>query len=152
MSDALASVQQAVAALLATVTSGTVGGVVPQVTSTLTSLVNLAVSTVLGGGLPAPDPADLPTLPALPVAPPELPVAPPVTAPELPLPARSTRTPVPVRSHRAGTGVCDRQIAPARTDRVQYREILPPGVSGTPTSRYRSRTMYRIRPRALYGT
>ncbi|MEU1225025.1 hypothetical protein [Streptomyces sp. NPDC005828] len=92
VSDALASVEKAVAGLLAAVTSGDAGGVVPQVTSTLTSLVNLAVSTVLGSGLPAPDLAGLPTLPQLPVAAPELPVEPPVAAPELPveppLPAR----------------------------------------------------------------
>ncbi|MER7533297.1 hypothetical protein ABTX77_00730 [Streptomyces sp. NPDC097704] len=88
VSDALASVEKAVAGLLAAVTSGDAGGVVPQVTSTLTSLVNLAVSTVLGSGLPTPDLAGLPALPQLPVTPPELPVA----APELPvtppLPAR----------------------------------------------------------------
>lgn len=89
--DALATVEKAVAALLAAVTSGDAGGVVPQVTATLTSLVNLAVSTVLGSGLPAPDLAGLPALPALPVttpelpvAPPELPVAPPAAVPELP--------------------------------------------------------------------
>ncbi|MFC9337990.1 hypothetical protein ACFT0G_00790 [Streptomyces sp. NPDC057020] len=96
--DALATVEKAVAALLAAVTSGDAGGVVPQVTATLTSLVNLAVSTVLGSGLPAPDLAGLPALPALPVtvpelpaappelpaAPPELPAAPPAAVPELP--------------------------------------------------------------------
>ncbi|MEU2074645.1 hypothetical protein [Streptomyces sp. NPDC013489] len=79
--DALATVEKAVAALLAAVTSGDAGGVVPQVTATLTSLVNLAVSTVLGSGLPAPD---LPGLPALPVTTPELPVAPPAAVPGLP--------------------------------------------------------------------
>ncbi|MFF7437667.1 hypothetical protein [Streptomyces sp. NPDC008122] len=92
VSDALASVEKAVAGLLAAVASGDAGGVVPQVTSTLTSLVDLAVSTVLGSGLPAPDLAGLPTLPQLPVTAPELPVEPPVAAPELPvappLPAR----------------------------------------------------------------
>ncbi|MFB6531490.1 hypothetical protein [Streptomyces sp. NPDC056399] len=89
--DALATVEKAVAALLAAVTSGDAGGVVPQVTATLTSLVNLAVATVLGSGLPAPDLAGLPALPALPVtapelpaAPPELPAAPPAAVPELP--------------------------------------------------------------------
>ncbi|MFE0645475.1 hypothetical protein ACFW2Y_28285, partial [Streptomyces sp. NPDC058877] len=55
VSEALAGVEEAVAALLAAVTSGDAAGVVPQVTSTLTSLVNLAVATVLGSGLPAPD-------------------------------------------------------------------------------------------------
>ncbi|MFC9591783.1 hypothetical protein ACFTUC_18600 [Streptomyces sp. NPDC056944] len=97
--DALASVEKAVAALLASVTSGDAGGVVPQVTSTLTSLVDLAVATVLGSGLPAPDLAGLPALPALPVtapevpvAAPELPVDPPVAAPDLPV-----KPPLPVR-------------------------------------------------------
>ncbi|MEU3687363.1 hypothetical protein [Streptomyces narbonensis] len=88
--DALATVEKAVAGLLAAVTSGDAGGVVPQVTATLTSLVNLAVATVLGSGLPAPDLAGLPTLPALPVAVPELPVDPPelpVDPPELPVDA-----------------------------------------------------------------
>ncbi|WP_369146188.1 hypothetical protein [Streptomyces sp. R44] len=85
VSDALASVEKAVAGLLAAVTSGDAGGVVPQVTSTLTSLVNLAVATVLGSGLPAPDLPGLPKLPALPVTAPELPVDPPVAAPELPV-------------------------------------------------------------------
>ncbi|MFF5918276.1 hypothetical protein ACFY8C_08020 [Streptomyces flavochromogenes] len=97
--DALATVEKAVAALLAAVTSGDAGGVVPQVTATLTSLVNLAVATVLGSGLPAPDLAGLPALPTLPVTapelpvdPPELPVDPPVDVPELPVAA-----PLPVR-------------------------------------------------------
>lgn len=86
--DALATVEKAVAALLAAVTSGDAGGVVPQVTATLTSLVNLAVATVLGSGLPAPDLPGLPALPALPVTAPELPVDPPelpVDPPELPV-------------------------------------------------------------------
>ncbi|MEU7071891.1 hypothetical protein AB0B30_25535 [Streptomyces narbonensis] len=86
--DALATVEKAVAGLLAAVTSGDAGGVVPQVTATLTSLVNLAVATVLGSGLPAPDLAGLPALPALPVGVPELPVDPPelpVDPPELPV-------------------------------------------------------------------
>ncbi|WP_234285471.1 hypothetical protein [Streptomyces venezuelae] len=92
VTDALATVEKAVAGLLAAVTSGDAGGVVPQVTATLTSLVNLAVATVLGSGLPAPDLAGLPQLPSLPVAvpelpvdPPALPVDPPVAAPELPV-------------------------------------------------------------------
>ncbi|MER5204620.1 hypothetical protein [Streptomyces sp. NPDC002825] len=88
--DALASIQKAVAGLLAAVTSGDAGGVVPQVTSTLTSVVNLVVATVLGSGLPAPDLPGLPKLPALPVA--ELPADSPVAAPELPVkPALSDR-------------------------------------------------------------
>ncbi|WP_426365822.1 hypothetical protein [Streptomyces sp. E-08] len=90
--DALASVEKAVAALLAAVTSGDAGGVVPQATSTLTSLVNLAVATVLGSGLPAPDLAGLPALPTLPVTAPELPVDPPAAAPDLP-----AKPPLPVR-------------------------------------------------------
>ncbi|GHG25822.1 hypothetical protein [Streptomyces hydrogenans] len=83
--DALGTVEKAVAGLLAAVTSGDAAGVAPQVTATLTSLVNLAVATVLGSGLPAPDLAGLPALPALPVEPPALPVDPPVEAPELPV-------------------------------------------------------------------
>ncbi|MFE7586206.1 hypothetical protein ACFU5Y_32090 [Streptomyces gardneri] len=108
--DALATVEKAVAGLLAAVTSGDAAGVVPQVTATLTSLVNLAVATVLGSGLPAPDLAGLPALPALPVAVPELPVDPPelpVDPPELPvdapvkppvaLPDLPVKPPLPVR-------------------------------------------------------
>ncbi|MET9676891.1 hypothetical protein ABZY68_27925 [Streptomyces sp. NPDC006482] len=108
--DALATVEKAVAGLLAAVTSGDAGGVVPQVTATLTSLVNLAVATVLGSGLPAPDLAGLPALPALPVAVPELPVEPPalpVDPPALPVdppvkppvdvPELPVKPPLPVR-------------------------------------------------------
>ncbi|MFD9247975.1 hypothetical protein ACFV0D_39870 [Streptomyces sp. NPDC059556] len=97
--DALATVEKAVAALLAAVTSGDAGGVVPQVTATLTSLVNLAVSTVLGSGLPAPDLAGLPALPALPVTPPELPVAPPElpAAPPAAVPELPAAPALPVR-------------------------------------------------------
>ncbi|MFJ6404369.1 hypothetical protein ACIQK9_02460 [Streptomyces hydrogenans] len=112
--DALATVEKAVAGLLAAVTSGDAAGVVPQVTATLTSLVNLAVATVLGSGLPAPDLAGLPALPALPVEPPALPVEPPalpvdppVDAPELPVdapvkppvsaPELPVKPPLPVR-------------------------------------------------------
>ncbi|MFE1549723.1 hypothetical protein [Streptomyces sp. NPDC058718] len=108
--DALATVEKAVAGLLAAVTSADAGGVVPQVTATLTSLVNLAVATVLGSGLPAPDLAGLPALPALPVTVPELPVDPPelpVDPPELPVdtpvkppvdvPDLPVKPPLPVR-------------------------------------------------------
>ncbi|MEU7030099.1 hypothetical protein AB0A60_25895 [Streptomyces sp. NPDC046275] len=92
--DALATVQKAVAELLAAVTSGNATGVVPQVTATLTSLVNLAVSTVLGSGLPAPDLPGLPTLPTLPA---DLPVKPPVSTGDLPVkPPVSTDT-LPVK-------------------------------------------------------
>ncbi|MEU7111292.1 hypothetical protein [Streptomyces sp. NPDC046182] len=81
ISDALATVQQAVSGLLAAVTGG-VGGLVPQVTTTLTSLINSVLSGVLGG-LPA-----LPTLPALPVEVPTLPAElPEVEVPEVELPA-----------------------------------------------------------------
>ncbi|MEV7531049.1 hypothetical protein [Streptomyces hydrogenans] len=105
--DALGTVEKAVAGLLAAVTSGDAAGVAPQVTATLTSLVNLAVATVLGSGLPAPDLAGLPALPALPVEPPALPVDPPVEAPELPVdapvkppvsaPELPVKPPLPVR-------------------------------------------------------
>ncbi|MFF3769270.1 hypothetical protein [Streptomyces sp. NPDC002232] len=56
-----------VAALLASVASGAADGMVPQVASTVTSLVDQVVATVLGGGLPA------------------VPAAPPATATELPV-------------------------------------------------------------------
>ncbi|MFK0210237.1 hypothetical protein [Streptomyces sp. NPDC090298] len=56
-----------VAALLASVAPGAADGMVPQVTSTVTSLVDQVVATVLGGGPPA------------------VPAAPPATAPELPV-------------------------------------------------------------------
>ncbi|MEU8759816.1 hypothetical protein [Streptomyces sp. NPDC048659] len=94
VADALAGVQTAVAGLLAAVTSGDAGKVVPQVTSALTSLVNLAVATVLGGGLPAPDLAGLPALPSLaaPALPVEAPVKPPVDTGALPI-----KPPLPVR-------------------------------------------------------
>ncbi|WP_063739406.1 hypothetical protein [Streptomyces sp. SS] len=108
--DALATVEKAVAGLLAAVTSGDAAGVVPQVTATLTSLVNLAVATVLGSGLPAPDLAGLPALPALPAGVPELPVDPPelpVDPPQLPVdppvkppvavPDLPVKPPLPVR-------------------------------------------------------
>ncbi|MFI1657536.1 hypothetical protein ACH4ZU_21855 [Streptomyces sp. NPDC020472] len=84
VSDALASVEKTVAALLATVTSGGTGGLVPQVTSTLTSLVNLVTGTLLGGGLPT-LPAPTALAPEVPATAPELPVKPPAAAPELPV-------------------------------------------------------------------
>ncbi|MFI6465630.1 hypothetical protein [Streptomyces sp. NPDC050528] len=64
--DALASLQKAVATLLAAVTSGNVAGVVPAVTGVVTGLVNVVAATLLGGGLPAPSLPGLPALPALP--------------------------------------------------------------------------------------
>ncbi|MFB6632873.1 hypothetical protein ACFCWY_23560 [Streptomyces sp. NPDC056362] len=59
-----------VAALLASVASGAADGMVPQVASTVTSLVDQVVATVLGGGLPAVPPAPPATAPELPVTPP----------------------------------------------------------------------------------
>ncbi|MET7481479.1 hypothetical protein [Streptomyces sp. NPDC005538] len=70
--DALAALQKAVATLLAAVTSGDVGKVVPAVTGVVTGLVNVVAATLLGGGLPAPSLPGLPTLPstsALPAVP-----------------------------------------------------------------------------------
>ncbi|MFJ4631302.1 hypothetical protein [Streptomyces sp. NPDC088847] len=64
--DALASLQKAVATLLAAVTSGNVAGVVPAVTGVVTGLVNVVAATLLGGGLPAPSLPGLPALPSLP--------------------------------------------------------------------------------------
>ncbi|MCX2184959.1 hypothetical protein KV205_31190 [Streptomyces sp. SKN60] len=95
--DALATVQKAVADLLAAVTSGNATGVVPQVTATLTSLVNLAVATVLGSGLPAPNLAGLPTLPSLPVSTDTLPVKPPVSTDTLPVTPPVSTGALPVR-------------------------------------------------------
>ncbi|MEU2546317.1 hypothetical protein ABZ618_12935 [Streptomyces roseolus] len=94
--DALGTVEKAVAGLLAAATSGGAADVAPQVTATLTSLVNLAVATVLGSGLPAPDLPGLPALPALPAEAPELPVDPPVEVPEPPVDAPA-KPPLPVR-------------------------------------------------------
>ncbi|MEU6621857.1 hypothetical protein ABZ926_13925 [Streptomyces litmocidini] len=94
VSDALTSVQKAIAGLLATVTSGA-GGLVPQVTSTLTSLVDLALGTVLGA---------LPKLPALPGIAPEAPAAAPevpATAPQLPVTAPELPVEPPVESPAA---------------------------------------------------
>ncbi|MFC9729354.1 hypothetical protein ACFWGM_38260 [Streptomyces roseolus] len=93
--DALGTVEKAVAGLLAAA-SGDAAGVAPQVTAALTSLVNLAVATVLGSGLPAPDLPGLPALPALPAEAPELPVDPPAEAPEVPVDA-PVKPPLPVR-------------------------------------------------------
>ncbi|MER7926871.1 hypothetical protein ABTY96_27570 [Streptomyces sp. NPDC096057] len=64
--DALASLQKAVATLLAAVTSGNVAGVVPAVTGVVTGLVNVVAATLLGSGLPAPSLPGLPALPSLP--------------------------------------------------------------------------------------
>ncbi|MFH9952980.1 hypothetical protein ACH4OX_02035 [Streptomyces roseolus] len=93
--DALGTVEKAVAGLLAAA-SGDAAGVAPQVSAALTSLVNLAVATVLGSGLPALDLPGLPALPALPAETPELPVDPPAGAPEVPVDA-PVKPPLPVR-------------------------------------------------------
>ncbi|GGR28051.1 hypothetical protein [Streptomyces roseolus] len=93
---ALGTVEKAVAGLLAAAASGDAAGVAPQATATLTSLVDLAVATVLGSGLPAPDLPGLPALPALPAEAPELPVDPPAEAPEPPVDV-PVKPPLPVR-------------------------------------------------------
>ncbi|MGW3955118.1 hypothetical protein ACWEKM_30225 [Streptomyces sp. NPDC004752] len=79
--DALAALQKAVDTLLAAVTSGDVGQVLPAVTAVVTGLVNLLAATLLGGGLPAANLPGLPALPSLPAATPSLPV----TTPSLPV-------------------------------------------------------------------
>ncbi|GGV55795.1 hypothetical protein [Streptomyces spectabilis] len=71
--DALKALQTAVDALLKAATSGNPTAVAEAVPQVLTGLVNTAVSTLLGSGLPVPD---LPGLPKLPV--PQLPVPLPV--------------------------------------------------------------------------
>jgi len=65
--DALAALQKALDTLLAAVTSGDVGQVVPAVTGLLTALVNFLAATLLGSGLPAANLPGLPTLPTLPL-------------------------------------------------------------------------------------
>ncbi|MFJ3581388.1 hypothetical protein ACIPPS_03990 [Streptomyces sp. NPDC090127] len=80
VTDALAAIEKAVADLLASVTSGNPLGVIPTVTGTLTSLIDLVLG-LLGGGLPA-TPA-LPAAPSLPAAA-EVPATPTVTTPGLP--------------------------------------------------------------------
>ncbi|MFJ8295860.1 hypothetical protein ACIQ9R_08315 [Streptomyces sp. NPDC094447] len=89
--DALATVEKAVAGLLAAVGSGDTAGAVPQVTATLTALVDTVLGTLLGGGLPAAPTLPVPA-PELPVPAPELPVdapvAPPAGVPELPVAPR----------------------------------------------------------------
>ncbi|WP_327374461.1 hypothetical protein OG393_10910 [Streptomyces sp. NBC_01216] len=74
----LAAVEEMVADLLAAVASGGAVGLVPQVTMTLTTLVDQLVADALDG-LSVPD---LPALP--PVAVPDLPALPPV--PQVPVP------------------------------------------------------------------
>ncbi|MFE5300089.1 hypothetical protein [Streptomyces sp. NPDC056632] len=82
--DLLATVQKAVADLLAAVSSGNVTGIVPQVASTVTSLVDQVVATALGSGSAVPDLPRLPSLSGLPATP-DLPAVPnPPAVPELP--------------------------------------------------------------------
>ncbi|MFJ9581909.1 hypothetical protein ACIRQF_36685 [Streptomyces sp. NPDC101191] len=82
--DLLATVQKAVADLLAAVSSGNVTGIVPQVASTVTSLVDQVVATALGSGSAVPDLPGLPSLSGLPATP-DLPAVPnPPAVPELP--------------------------------------------------------------------
>ncbi|MEW2115172.1 hypothetical protein AB0945_08260 [Streptomyces sp. NPDC005474] len=81
--DALAALQKSVDALLKAATSGDATSVGPAVSDVLTSLVGVVAATLLGGGLPAPELAGLPTLPKLPAAP-KLPVP----ASTLPMPTR----------------------------------------------------------------
>jgi hypothetical protein len=76
--DALAALQKAVDALLAAITSGDVGQVVPALTGVVTGLVNFLAATLLGGGLSAPTLPGLPPLPSLPGLPVPLPVPLPV--------------------------------------------------------------------------
>ncbi|MER7186574.1 hypothetical protein ABT404_45155 [Streptomyces hyaluromycini] len=64
--DALKALQTAIDNLVKAVTSGDAGQVVPAVTAVLTGLVDCLAALLLGGGLPAPDLAGLPTLPSLP--------------------------------------------------------------------------------------
>ncbi|MDG9716769.1 hypothetical protein [Streptomyces sp. DH24] len=62
----LNELQKSVDSLLKSATSGDSGQVQPGVTGVLSSLVNFVTATLLGSGLPAPDMAGLPALPALP--------------------------------------------------------------------------------------
>ncbi|MFF1378386.1 hypothetical protein [Streptomyces sp. NPDC058308] len=63
--DAVAALQKAVDGLLKAVTSGDPKAVLAQVPTVLTGLVNFAVATLRGGGLPAPSLPGPPKLPAL---------------------------------------------------------------------------------------
>ncbi|WP_098242621.1 hypothetical protein [Streptomyces formicae] len=64
--DALAALQSAVDALVKAATAGDAKTVLTQAPVVLTSLVNVAVATLLSGGLPAPSLPGLPPLPKLP--------------------------------------------------------------------------------------
>ncbi|MFJ2769387.1 hypothetical protein [Streptomyces sp. NPDC087300] len=64
--DALAALQSAVDAFVKAATAGDAKTVLTQAPVVLTSLVNVAVATLLSGGLPAPSLPGLPALPKLP--------------------------------------------------------------------------------------
>jgi len=66
IADALAALQKQIDAILKAVTSGSPTDVAASLLSVVTGLVNVVVSTVLGGDLPA---ANLPGLPKLPAPP-----------------------------------------------------------------------------------
>ncbi|MFD7132994.1 hypothetical protein [Streptomyces sp. NPDC059894] len=92
--DALTALQQALDTLLAAVTSGDVGQVLPATTAVVNDLVDLVAATLLGGDLPAPTLAGLPQPAAAPAtsstpATPALPATPAAPAP----PALSAITP-----------------------------------------------------------
>ncbi|GAA3391580.1 hypothetical protein [Streptomyces roseoviridis] len=94
VTDVLATVQKAVADLLAAVTSLNPTDVVGTVTSTLTSVVNLVLSTLGAGGLPKPELPALPDVGGLPAQPAVKPAAPPA-AWELPVkPSAASELPV----------------------------------------------------------
>ncbi|MEU6854019.1 hypothetical protein ABZ901_29340 [Actinacidiphila alni] len=79
--DALTALQTAVDSLVKAATAGDPAGLLTAATGVITGLVNVAVATVLSGGLPAPNLPGLPALPSLPSVPgapsvPSLPAAP----------------------------------------------------------------------------
>ncbi|MET8830171.1 hypothetical protein ABZX40_32260 [Streptomyces sp. NPDC004610] len=83
--DALAALRKAVDGLITATTSGDAGKIVPASNGVVTGIVNVLASVLLGGALPAPDLAGLPSLPSLPATAPSLPAAPSVpAAPSLP--------------------------------------------------------------------
>ncbi|QEU94288.1 hypothetical protein [Streptomyces kanamyceticus] len=83
--DALAALQSAVDALVKAATAGDAKTVLTQAPVVLTALVNVAVATLLSGGLPAPSLPGLPPLPKLPTgALPEAPKLPTGALPETP--------------------------------------------------------------------
>lgn len=64
--DALTALRTAVDNLVKASTAGDPAGLLTAATAVITGLVNVAVATVLSGGLPAPDLPGLPALPSLP--------------------------------------------------------------------------------------